>query len=93
MNQPFAGARRHQRLADLHRTVSNAVQSLHKHQLVVATALRGEDMAIQQAVIEEHRLRVAKTQLAVDALGVFVDRCRKSMTESDDGSAAILRTG
>lgn len=93
MNQPFVDGRRQQRLADLHRAVGVAVQGLHKHQLVVVTALRGNDRAIQQVVIEEHRLRVAKAQLAVDALGMFVDRCRMSILSEEAASSVVLRAG
>lgn len=89
MNQSISGGRRQQRLADLHRAVSGAVQGLHKHQLVVVTALRGEDRAIQQGVIEEHRLRVAQAQLAVEALGLFVDRCRTAVT--DEEAISVMR--
>jgi hypothetical protein len=92
MNQRFAGTRRQQRLADLHRSVSNAVQGLHKHQLVVVTALRGDDAAFQQTVLEEHRSRVVQAQLVIDALGVFVDRCRAD-TLLEESAAATLRAG
>ncbi len=91
MKQLLPGGRRQQRLADLHREVSGAVQGLHKHQLVVVTALRGNDVTLQQAVIEEHRARVAKAMHAVETLGAFVERCRIRATGDDEPEPAIRR--
>jgi hypothetical protein len=91
MKQLLPGGRRQQRLADLHRELSGAVQGLHKHQLVVVTALRGGDVMLQQVVIEEHRARVAKAMQAVATLSAFVERCRIHATSDEDPESEIRR--
>jgi hypothetical protein len=94
MKQSVAGNRKQQRLADLHRAVSGAIQNLHQHQLVLVTALRGDDAAIQQSMLEEHRARVAAATQALAALDTFIDRCRMptaSNAAEDATTPVILR--
>jgi hypothetical protein len=93
MRQLLPGGRKQQRLADLHRAVSGAVQGLHKHQLVVVTALRGTDVTLQQAVLEAHRLRVEQAKYAVETLGAFVERCRSRASVDIEPEPAVRRTG
>jgi hypothetical protein len=93
MKQP-PGGRTQQRLADLHRAISAAVQGLHQHQLVVVTALRGDDETMQQAVLEEHQSRVAAAMQEIASLSAFVDRLRTTNhRQADDIEKAILRAG
>lgn len=89
------GTRRQQRLADLHRSVSAAVQSLHQHQVVLVTAMRGEDATMQQLVLKEHQARVAAAMQEMIALSAFVDRLRSTQSQPAEGPLAgvILRAG
>lgn len=93
MKQP-PGGRTQQRLADLHRAISAAVQGLHQYQLVVVTALRGDDATMQQAVLEEHQSRIAAAMQEIAALSAFVDRLRTTThPQADDIEKVILRAG
>jgi hypothetical protein len=89
MKPAAPNGRRQQRLADLHRAVSRAVQSLHQHQVVVVTTWRSDDVAIQQSVLEEHRARVAAVTQALTTLDTFVARCRATVPDAVD--AVMLR--
>lgn len=94
MKQPPVG-RAQQRLADLHRAVNAAVQGLHQHQLVVVTALRGDDATMQQAVLEEHQVRVSTAMQEIATLSSFVDRLRATTPQEAEETDAkmILRAG
>jgi hypothetical protein len=93
MKQP-PGVRTQQRLADLHRAISAAVQNLHRHQLVLVTAMRGADTTMQQAVLEEHQSRVSSAMQELASLNAFVDRLRTSnISDSEEPNNAILRAG
>jgi len=93
MKQP-PGGRTQQRLADLHRAVSAAVHSLHQHQLVVVTALRGDDQTMRQTVLEEHQSRVSAAMQEIASLSSYVDRLRTTTHhETDPNDKAMLRAG
>lgn len=91
----LSGSRRQQRLADLHRSVSAVVQGLHQHQLVVVTALRGDDATMQLSVLEEHQARVAAAMQEIATLNSFVDRLRATVTQEQEQlePKPILRAG
>lgn len=76
MNRYLSSGRSQQRLMELHRAISTAVQALNQHHTVLVGAILSCDQSTQQRVLEEHRSLIATANESVARLASFADQCR-----------------
>ena len=76
VNRYLSSGRSQQRLMELHRAISTAVQALNQHHTVLVGAILGCDQSTQQRVLEEHRSLIAAASDSVTRLASFADQCR-----------------
>lgn len=93
MNRSLLSGRSQQRLMELHRAVTLAVQTLSQHHSLLVGALRGCDATTQQSMLEEHRMRLAAALEALARLGNFIDNCKIAPVADSDQDAAPVNGG
>jgi hypothetical protein len=76
VNRYLSSGRSQQRLMELHRGISTAVQALNQHHTVLVGAILGCDQSTQKRVLDDHRALIAAAGEAVARLSSFADQCR-----------------